>query len=72
MGLVFPINLLISGSSKIVLSEAEDEESEPVFSSKTVSFSFLDIAQAVLVEVLCSVFTFKLESICSTFSMVLA
>ena len=38
----FPTNRLISCSLKIVLLKAEDEESESVFSSKTVSFSFLE------------------------------
>ena len=53
MGLEFPTNLFISGksSSKTFLTETEDNESESIFSSKTVSFSFLEIVQAVLVEV---------------------
>ena len=72
IGLDFLANLLISGSLKAILSEAEYGELESVFSSKTVSFSFLEIAQAVLVEVRSSVFTFQSEGICSAFSMVLA
>ena len=53
MGLEFPTNLLISGksSSKTFLTETEDNESESVFSSETISFSFLEIVQAVLIEV---------------------
>ena len=72
MGLEFPTNLFISGksSSKTFLTETEDNESESIFSSKTVSFSFLEIVQAVLVEVP-SVLTFKSESIFSTIYRVL-
>ena len=72
MGLGFPTNLLTLGNSKSILSNVEDEESEFVLSLKIISFSYLEIARAVLVEVFCSVFIFKLESICSTFSIVLA
>ena len=57
MGLEFPTNLLIYGksSSKTFLTETEDNESEFVFSSKTVSFSFLEIVQAALVAALVEV-----------------
>ena len=53
MGLEFPTNLLISSksSSKTILAKTEETISEFVFSSKIVSFSFLEIVQAVLVEV---------------------
>ena len=56
IGLSFPTNLLISDRLKIVLFEAEDEESKSMFSSKIVSFPFLEMARVVLVEVPCSVF----------------
>ena len=51
MGLEFPTNLFISGksSSKIFLAETEDTVSESV--SETISFSFLEIVQAALLEV---------------------
>ena len=60
MGLEFPTNLLISGksSSKTFSAETEDNESEFVFSSETISFSLLEMVQAALLEVL-SVLTFK-------------
>ena len=69
MGLEFSTNLLISGksSSKIFLVEIEDTVSESVFSLETISFSFLEIVQAVLLEVP-SVLTFKSENIFSTIS----
>ena len=53
MGLELPTNLLIYGkpSSKIFLVETEDTVSESIFSSETISFSFLKIVQAVLLEV---------------------
>ena len=73
MGLEFTTNLLTSGksSSKIFLVETEDNESEFVFSSETISFSFLKIVRAALLEVP-SVLTFKSENIFSTMSRVLA
>ena len=40
MELGFPTNLLISRSSKVVLSKVEDEESDSAFSEKIVSLSF--------------------------------
>ena len=54
MGLEFPTNLLIFGksSSKTFLTKTEDNELESVFSSETISFSFVKIVQAVLVEYL--------------------
>ena len=58
MGLGFPTNLLISGNLKTDLSEVEDKESESKSSEKTFSSFFLEIARAVLVEVLYSVFYF--------------
>ena len=63
MGLEFPTNLLIYGksSSKTFFVETEDNESESVFSSETISFSFLEIVRAALVE-LPLVLTFKSES----------
>ena len=69
----FPTNLLISNnsSSKTFLAETEDNESESVFSLETISFSFLEIVQAALVEVP-SILTFKSESNFSTNSRVLA
>ena len=73
MGLEFPTNLLISSksSSKTLLVETKDNESESVLSSETISFSFLEIVQAALVEGP-SVLTFKSESIFSTMLRVLA
>ena len=52
MRMDFPTNHLISGksSSKTFLVETEDNESESVFSSETISFSFLEIVRAALVE----------------------
>ena len=72
MGLGFPKNLLISGksSSKIFLIETDETVSKSVFSSKTISFQFFEIVQAVLLEVP-SVLTFKSESILSTTSSIL-
>ena len=58
-------------SSKIFFAETEETVSKSVFYSETISFSFLEIVQATLVEVP-SVLTFKLESIFSTMSRVLA
>ena len=54
MGLEFPTNLLISSksSSKTLLIETKDNESESVLSSETISFSFLEIVRAALVEVI--------------------
>ena len=54
MGLEFPTNLLISSksSSKTLLVETKDNESESVLSSETISFSFLEIVRAALVEVI--------------------
>ena len=72
MGLGFSKNLLISDNLKIDLSEAEDKESESESSKNLVSSFFLEIARAVLVEAVYSVFIFcKSRSICSTFSIVL-
>ena len=53
MGLELPTNLLIYGksSSKIFLVETEDTVSKSIFSLETISFSFLEIVQAVLLEV---------------------
>jgi len=63
MGMDYPTNLLISGksSSKTFLIETKDYESKSVFYLETISFSFLEIVQATLVEVP-SVLTFKFES----------
>ena len=51
MGLEFPTNLFVSGksSSKIFFAETVDIVSESV--SETISFSFLEIVQAALLEV---------------------
>ena len=53
MGLELPTNLLIYGksSSKIFSVETEDTVSKSIFSSETISFSFLEIVQAVLLDV---------------------
>ena len=53
MGLELPTNLLIYGksSSKIFSVETEDTVSKSIFSSETISFSFLEIVQAILLEV---------------------
>ena len=64
MGFGFPTNLLISGRSlfKIFLAESDEAVLESVCSSKTISFSFFEIVQVVLLEVP-SVLTFKSERI---------
>ena len=64
MGFGFPTNLLISGRSlsKIFLAETDETVLESVCSSKTISFSFFEIVQVVLLEVP-SVLTFKSERI---------
>ena len=51
MGLEFLTNLLISdkSSSKIFFAETKDTVSKSV--SETISFSFLEIVQAALLEV---------------------
>ena len=73
MGFGFSTNLLILGKSlsKIFFAETEETVSESVFSSETISFLKIVRAVGVLVEVP-SVLTFKLESIFSTISRVLA
>ena len=58
MGLGFSKNLLISNNLKTNLSEAEDEESESESLENLVSSFFLEITQAVLVEVVYVVFIF--------------
>ena len=71
MGLGFSKNLLISDNLKTDLSEAEDEVSESESLENLVSSFFLEITQAVLVEVVYVVFIFcKSRSICSTFAIV--
>ena len=70
MGLGFSKNLLISDNLKTNLSEAKDEESESESLENLVSSFFLEITQAVLVEVVYAVFIFcKSRSICSTFAI---
>ena len=81
MRLGFTTNLLTLGNSKIGLSklldfsksETKDQESMSKSLEEEISFPFLEIARAVLVEVLfCLVFIFcKSKSICSTFFIVL-
>ena len=52
MGLGFSKNLLISDNLKTDLSEAKDEESEFESLENLVSSFFLEIARAVLVDLL--------------------